>query len=369
MEPEIGFPIFLRKGSGLIMKKTLLALAIASISASAFAVDTSSQNSKNDAMFAFDPMHKDQFSVSGSVGVGGYYDTGSKAFYDDWVTGLTLAVNYRNNRIVGYFETDLMLNYTTDNATSPVVKNGSQPVANVDKAWLGFDTGVGIASFAWANDTALDKVDGAGDNTYEFGASAGDASDAFNVVKFQGATNGFAYGVSYFETDNVHTDSNKGVNGYVGIEQETFNIYAGYELQNEATRTLRKLSSGAKIEAVDADYQVMTVTGNVKLGEVKLGANFWIEETDGKNLDKTNTGYYVSAGYAVSEDLTLAAGYAANTDEVTGMKDLDQSYMNIAAMYTLAKNMDMGIDIKQELDMGEGNEEETHVFAAAYYYF
>lgn len=168
----------------------------------------------------------------------------------------------------------------------------------------------------------------------------------------------------------MHVDAEKGVNGYVGIEQEIFNVYAGYELRDEATRTLRKLPNGAKIEAVDADYQVMTVTGNVKLGEVKLGANFWIEDTSGKNLDKTNTGYYLSAGYAVTEDLTLAAGYAANTDEVTGMKDLDQSYMNVAAMYTLAKNMDMGIDIKQELDSGYNNvDEETYVFAAGYYYF
>ncbi|MCZ8487281.1 hypothetical protein O9992_02545 [Vibrio lentus] len=55
------------------------------------------------------------------------------------------------------------------------------------------------------NDTALDKVDGAGDMTYEFGASAGDASDAYNAswFKFQGATSGL-YGVSYFETDESH---------------------------------------------------------------------------------------------------------------------------------------------------------------------
>ncbi|MUK38083.1 porin [Aliivibrio fischeri] len=347
------------------MKKTLLALAIASISASAFAVDTSSQNSRNEDMFAFDPMHKDQFSVSGSVGVGGYYDTGSKAFYDDWATGLTLAVNYRNNRIVGYFETDLMLNYSTDPDAKPAssTDKNSGPATDVDKAWLGFDTGFGIASFGWENDTALDAIDGAGDNTYEFGASAGDASDAFNVIKFQGATNGFAYGVSYFETEDFHTsklvveqsvikkvENQKGVNGYVGIEQEIFNVYAGYETR-------------------DSDYDVYTVTGNVKLGELKLGANFWIEETDNGSsaTDLTNTGYYVSAGYAVSEDLTLAAGYAGNTEEV-GKTDTDYSYVNVAAMYTLAKNMDMGIDVRQDLDAG-GADEETYVFAAGYYYF
>ena len=44
--------------------------------------------------------------------------------------------------------------------------------------------------------------------------------------------------------------------------------------------------------------------------------------------------------------------------------------MNVAAMYTMAKNIDMGIDIKQVLDTGDkAVDEETHVFAAAYYYF
>ncbi|MBB1464724.1 porin [Vibrio sp. SG41-7] len=346
------------------MKKTLVALAIASISSSAFAVNTSSQNSQNEDMFAFDSMHKDQFSVSGAMGVGGYYDTGSKAFYDDWATGLTLAVNYRNNRIVGYFETDLMVNYTTDNNVSANDSvnykwtNGidTGPAADVDKAWLGFDTGFGIASFGWENDTALDKVDGAGDNTYEFGASAGDASDGFNVVKFQGATSGIAYGISYFETkDSRDNDKfDKGVNGYIGLEQEVFNLYAGYENRD-----------------YEANYEVYTVTGNVKIGDLTLGMNSWIDDADSEK----DTGYYVSGGYAVSEDLTIAAGYASNSNELDGQADVDASYINIAAMYRIADNADMGIDIKQDIDgarIGDSNlqyDEETHVFAAAYYYF
>lgn len=351
------------------MKKTLVALAIASISSSAFAVSTSSQNSQNEDMFAFDSMHKDQFSVSGSFGVGGYYDTGSKAFYDDWATGLTLAVNYRNNRIVGYFETDLMVNYTTDNnvsandAATAGWTNGidTGPATDVDKAWLGFDTGYGIASFGWENDTALDKVDSAGDNTYEFGASAGDASDGFNVVKFQGATSGIAYGISYFETKDSRnsTDSkgkknfDKGVNGYIGLEQEVFNLYAGYENRD-----------------YEADFEVYTVTGNVKVGALKLGMNSWIEESDSAK----NTGYYVSGGYTVSEDLTIAAGYASSNNELDGQADVDASYINIAAMYRIADNADMGIDIKQDIEgaRSTGNtqyDEETHVFAAVYYYF
>ncbi|MDH6026048.1 porin [Vibrio splendidus] len=346
------------------MKKTLVALAIASISSSAFAVSTSSQNSQNEEMFVFDSMHKDQFSVSGAMGVGGYYDTGSKAFYDDWATGLTLAVNYRNNRIVGYFETDLMVNYTTDNNVSANDSvnykwtNGidTGPAADVDKAWLGFDTGFGIASFGWENDTALDKVDGAGDNTYEFGATAGDASDGFNVVKFQGATRGIAYGISYFETEDSRNNDkfDKGVNGYIGLEQEVFNLYAGYENRD-----------------YDADYEVYTVTGNVKVGALKLGMNSWIEESDSAK----NTGYYVSGGYTVSEDLTIAAGYASSNNELDGHADVDASYINIAAMYRIADNADMGIDIKQDIDgarIGSTSaqyDEETHVFAAAYYYF
>lgn len=344
------------------MKKTLIALAIASISSSAFAVSTSSQNSQNEEMFAFNPMHKDQFSVSGSFGVGGYYDTGSKAFYDDWATGLTLALNYRNNRVVAYVETDLMLQYTTDNnvAENDSVNykwtNGidTGPATHVDKAWIGFDTGYGIASFGWENDTALDKVDGAGDTTYEFGASAGDASDAFNVVKFQGATNGFAYAISYFETKDDHNDADKGVNGYIGLEQEVFSVYAGYETRDD-----------------EKDYEVYSLSGNMKLGSMKLGLNSWIDQND----EMKNTGFYFSGGYTLSEDLTIAAGYAFNTNEEDNLSDVDSSYINVAAMYRISDNADMGIDIKQDLEgarIGSSDlqyDEETHVFAAAYYYF
>tara|TARA_Y100001960_G_scaffold327026_1_gene412477 strand:+ start:307 stop:1344 length:1038 start_codon:yes stop_codon:yes gene_type:complete len=337
---------------GSEMKKTILALLIASTATSAFAVQTSSQNSK--PAFDFDPVHKDQFSVSGSFGLGGYYDTESDAFYDDWATGLTLAVNYRNNRLVGYVEADLQLNWTTDNNTNPWdVETGFN--TDIDKAWLGFDTGVGIASFGWENDTALDKVDGAGDMTYEFGASAGDASDAFNVVKFQGATSGFAYGVSYFETENKHSDVDKGVNGYVGFEHDIFNVYAGYEDRDVA------------------DYQVVSVSGNATFGAVKVGFNSWIDEgkkdVEKNTSDFKNTGYYLSAAYTLNEQLTLAAGYASDTTEEDNAADIDKSYYNVAAMYTLSDKADMGIDIKRDIDAGEGNDEETYVFAAAYYYF
>ncbi|MFA0552600.1 porin [Vibrio lentus] len=341
------------------MKKTLLALTIAAASTSAFA-DVGLENAK--PTFEFDPMHKEQFSVSGAIGVGGYYDTKTNAMYDDWATALTLAVSYQNNRLVGYFETDFELNWTTDEKDNGFgVQNDF--ATDVDKAWLGYETGVGVLSFGWENDTALDKVDGAGDNTYEFGSSAGDASDAFNVVKFQGATSGFAYGVSYFETKD--TDKNekgekvndKGVNGYVGYESEIVNVYGGYETRD------------------DADYQVYSVSGNSKIGELDLGVNFWINEGDdsdlvGKNTSNLETtGYYLSAGYPVTEQLTLAAGYNANSTTEDGQADKDISRVNVAAMYTLNDRVDMGIDILQDIDAGKGNDEETYVFAAAFYSF
>ncbi|AVW98643.1 porin [Vibrio vulnificus] len=332
------------------MKKTLVALAIASISASAFAVETRSDNAK--PVFEFDPMHKDQFSVSGSWGVGGYYDTKSDALYDDWATGLTVAVNYKNNRLLGYVEVDLEMNYSTDESEVAIQ---SGPATDLDKAWLGFDTGVGVVSFGWENDTALDKVDGAGDQTYEFGASAGDASDGFNVIKFQGSTSGFAYGISMSETSDDRTKADTAYNGYVGLETGTVNVYAGYETRD------------------DADYNVISISGNAKIASLTVGLNAWKDEgkTDvadnATNLAKT--GFYLSAGYPITESVTLAAGYATNTTEEDGKSDIDQSYFNVAAMYNHSDKIDMGIDIRRDLDVVAGADEETYVFAAAFYKF
>ena len=257
------------------------------------------------------------------------------------------------------------MNYIADTNESAKVSEvyddiESGPTTDVDKAWLGFDTGFGVASFGWENDTALDKVDGAGDMTYEFGASAGDASDGFNVVKFQGATSGFAYGISYFETKDSHKAADKGINGYVGFEHEIFNIYAGYEDRDEA------------------EYTVTSLSGNFKVGDnVKLGFNSWIDEgnkSGADTTDKKNTGFYLSGAFDASEQVTVAAGYGSNTTETNNAADKDYSYMNVAVMYTHSEKVDMGIDIKQELDVFDGvrndsSDEETFVFASAYYYF
>ena len=338
------------------MKKTLLALVVAAASTSAFAnVDT--QNSKPE--FEFDPMHKDQFSVSGAIGLGGYYDTKTKALYDDWATAITVATIYQNNRLRAYLEIDLEMNYSTDEAKTNAADLGIQsgPATDVDKAWLGYETDFGLASFGWENDTALDKVDGAGDNTYEFGSSAGDTSDAFNVIKFEGKASAFAYGISTFETKDDREAAETGYNGYFGVEQETFKVYAGYETR----------------EAGDDDQEIVSLSGNVNLGAASVGANFWVNdyETDAKD-GKTETGFYVSGSYPVTEQLTLAAGYNGVSTEyqTAGEKDVDMSRVNIAAMYTLNDRIDMGIDILQDIDTGVSTkDEETAVFAAMFYSF
>ena len=322
------------------MKKTLLALAVASLSTTAFATDIS-----------------DQFSTSATAGVGGYYDTEIDEAYDDWATALTVASDYKNdNGVVGYLEVDLELNWSTDedkesSYEGPVTNKTN---ADVDKAWIGYDTGFGIASFGLENDTALDKVDGAGDTTYEFGSSAGDASDQFNVIKFEGATSGVAYGISYFTTDadydsaDLDNGKDKGVNGYVGFEQDTFNVYAGYETRDEA------------------DYQVFSVSGNATFSDLKVGVNAWINdgETDSTDSTQKTKGYYVSAGYDVTEQLNLAVGYTDGVTEEDGETDVDTTAVNVAAAYTYSDAFDMGMDVKYDTE-----NEETYVFAVGYYHF
>lgn len=334
------------------MKKTLLALTISTISFSSLAANTSSENSK--PTFEFDSMHKDQFSVAGTVGVGGYYDTKTDAFYDDWATAITLAVNYKNNRLLGYLEVDLEANYNTDTDRVNIPKESGLNT-DIDKAWIGFDTDFGIASIGWENDTALDRVDGAGDFTYELGSSVSDGDDAFNVVKFQGDTLGIAYAVSYFETDNSHKTADKGVNGYLGYEHEVFNVYVGYEDRD------------------DADFDLMTLTGNVSLDSIKLGMNLWKENGQQDVPDNTDNleevGYYTSIAYSPSSNYTFATGYAHVDEKSNSASTITTSYVNIAAMYDSLDKFTAGVDIRRDLDVNSGENKETYVFASAFYYF
>ncbi|MGX9418697.1 porin [Vibrio sp. WJH972] len=295
------------------MKKSILALAIATFATpSVFAAGT--------------------FESDISGGIGGYYDTDTEAFYDDWATAVTVSTNYTNGNVVGYFEMDLEFNWTDDEDASGI---SNDTTTDVDKAWLGYKTEAGVLSYGWENDTALDKVDGAGDQTVEFGSSAGDTSDAFDVIKFEGSSSGVAYGISYFKVGDNTGDSEAGVNGYLGYKADTFAVYAGLEEQDE--------------------YSVTSLSGNASFGAVTVGANAWINDPEGGDEE---TGIYASAGFAVSDALTLSAGYVAKSFDVAD----DYDAINVAASYDVSDVVTVQGDIKDDGDR-------TDVFLVAYYDF
>ncbi|MBF4365425.1 porin, partial [Vibrio anguillarum] len=93
--------------------------------------------------------------------------------------------------------------------------------------------------------------------TVEFGNSAGDASDGFNVFQFRGQASSIAYGISYFDTSDDRDAADSGINGFLGFKSETVNVYAGYETRDEAK------------------YDVVSLSGNAKFGAFQLGANAW----------------------------------------------------------------------------------------------
>lgn len=309
------------------MKKTLLALAIVGIAAPSFA-----------------GVADGEFDTSLSANVGGYY-WGEDDYFDTdyWATALTVASDYTNGNYLGYLEVDLKYLWTTQDGASSVMDD------DVDKAWLGYETGYGVLSYGLENDTALDKVDGKGDLTVEFGSSASDASDKYNVIKFQGTTDGVAYGVSYFDSD-FETNTWAGLNGYLGYKADTFEVYAGYE--------------GGITD--DAEYSVTTITGNVSFGEISVGANLWTQDfsdvTNGDwDLDDRveTDGYYISAGYALSDSLEIAAGFASTEQE-----DADAvNAINASVSYTVSKALTIQGDVR------DNDGDSTDAFVIAYYSF
>ncbi|WP_067583621.1 porin [Endozoicomonas ascidiicola] len=328
------------------MQKTILAAVVASVFA-------------GQAMAEIKPLSADQFTVSGEATVGGYYnENADQKFKTDGATVFQLGASYKNGGIVGYVEVDLKAEYGAG--------MDEDVVSDLDKAWIGYDFGFGTLSYALENDTALDAVDGAGDMTYEFGMSAPDASDAFDVVKFQGGVSGFAYGVSYFETDEDKKKNElkrKGYNGYVGFEGDMFNVYAGYEEKESATKT-------AMIK--DEKDTVTTVTGNIDLGAVQLGANVWkAEDFTAAKTSEEQDGYYVSAA-STFNTLTLSTGYGEVDHD-----DKFESYkqVNVAGFYQMSSNTFVGVDVayhmpEEDLNAkGEKQDDETRVFLKAGYTF
>ena len=74
-----------------------------------------------------------------------------------------------------------------------------------------------------------------------------------HVIKFEGKASAFAYGISTFETDDDREAAETGYNGYFGVEQEVFNIYAGYETRENGNEDeeAEPTATGALIEAGD----------------------------------------------------------------------------------------------------------------------
>lgn len=279
------------------MKKTAVAVALSLVTGSAFAVEA---------------LSGEQFTVSGEFAAGGYSDSSRSddEVYNGGATGFDIFADYQNGNIIGKFggEFDIEDDYGT-----------SDSEFTITDTWVGYTTGFGVISAGYANDTALDAVDGAADQTIEFLWSPSDASDARQVVKFEGDKEGFKYGISYFGDRNYdNEDRQGGYNGYVGYANETFTINAGYEDNDEQEGSTDKL---------------YLVNGTVTVGNFGVGATFAEEEfADGEKVQLANTsiGYsmealYLAAGYVVIEETREAVnvgGSYAFTDNLTGLVDI-----------------------------------------------
>ncbi len=310
-----------------------------------------------NASAAIQPLAADQFSVGGEVTAGGSYES-EKGTINTGATEFTLQNSYKNGGIVGYVEVDLKAKWGQEFDTEKV--NGQDVaiakgldrdiVSDLDKAWIGYDFGVGTLSYGVENDTALDKVDGKGDLSIEFGKNAPDADDKFNVVKFEGSTQGVVYGISYFEAEDLKDTAtevkrnDRGYNGYVGYEAGVVNVYVGHEKQRN-------------------DFKTTTVTGNADLGVAKVGVNYWTSKKDNKSETKTVKGYYVSAAKSFGE-LTVAAGYGDPSNKAKNDK-----FFNVGAEYALSANTYVKADFKFGKETVDTDKKRQDVYLKAGYTF
>ena len=288
------------------MKKTAVAVALSLVAGSAVAVEA---------------LSGEQFTVSGEFALGGYTDSNREGrnAYNGEITGFDIFANYENGNIVGKFggEFDLEDDYGTTDATFTITDT-----------WVGYKTNLGTASVGYANDTALDAVDGAGDLTIEFLSSPSDASDARQVVKFEGDKEGVKYGISYYGDRNYDSlDRQGGFNGYLGYENETFLLNAGYENNDE------------KEGETDELY---LVNGVLKSGAMAIGATYAEEKlANGTKVDLYNT----SVGYSM-DALYLAAGYAKVEDR--------REAVNLGGAYSFTENFTALVDVAYHVsDEGE----------------
>lgn len=332
------------------MKKTVLAVALSLVAGSAIANDVNQDVSERARESIIDLiLSGDEFSVGGQVAVGGYYQDGrldsskteKEEFYNGGVTGFDLFVNYQKGNVLGQFagEFDLADNYSSMDAKFTVID-----------AWVGYKTGFGVATIGYANDSALDAVDGAADLTIEFGASASDASDVNQVVKFEGINQGFKYAISYYGDREADASGQKGFNGYVGYQNDQFQVNAGYENNDEKN-------------SKDGIEQIMLVNGVVNFGDIAIGANVAQHELfNGEDLML----YSASAGYTMDK-LYLAIGYAdtESWNDKTLTK-VDGKYTNFGASYQITNKLSTLVDFKVDLSDDNNNDDLEAFFKVAY---
>lgn len=323
------------------MKKTAIALALTLAAGTAVAADVTNQSASERARESIIDLilSGEEFSVGGQVAVGGEYKEGrvdaageKEEFHNYGVTGFDLFVNYQKGNVLGQFagEFDLAEDYSSMDATFKVIDT-----------WVGYKTGFGVASIGYAADSALDAVDGASDQTIEYGASAGDASDVNQVVKFEGIKEGFKYGISYYGDRNQDKEGQKGFNGYVGFANEMFSVNAGYENNDEDNTT-------------DGIEQIYLVNGTVSFGQLTIGANYSNEELfNGKDSDL----YFVSAGYTLG-DLYLAGGY-------TDKEEFEA--VNFGGSYQITNKLAYLMDV--QVDLSDNKDDDLAVFAKLAYDF
>lgn len=331
------------------MKKTVLAVALSLVAGSAFAADVNQNVSERARESMIDLiLSGEEFSVGGQVAVGGEYKEGrvkkegsteKQEFHNYDVTGFDLFINYQKGNVIGQFagEFDLAENYSSMDATFSVIDT-----------WVGYKTGFGVASIGYANDSALDAVDGAADLTIEYGASASDASDVNQVIKFEGMKEGFKYGISYYGDREADASGQRGFNGYVGFKNEQFQVNAGYEKNDEKNHK----PDGDLVE------QLYLVNGVVTLGELAIGAN--VAQHDTFNSDDFIL-YSASVGYTIDK-LYLAAGYAA--------KDYDHSAseesVNFGGSYQFTNKLSALVDFNIDLSDDNNSDDLAAFFKVAY---
>ncbi|WP_299017628.1 porin [uncultured Photobacterium sp.] len=322
------------------MKKTILAVALASLfvgSASAATVY------KNDS--------GDNLKVYGGMEIGGTFvadkDKGAfksnKTYVDD--SFLTIGAKGQTGDIFAKFELDAeRTDWTVDNNFRLVI----------DKAYIGYNIAPKHSIEVGRTDTAYDHYDAFGDFSNELAAEVSEAGDQDNTIKYRGQFGSVKVGVSHSlegwdaETDGKGkvtkgyiTDSREGkvTNGYVGYFAEQFTVIAAAETVDDRGE-LYSLHAEASFD--------------------KFGIGGFVSSSDKEKDQDDSMTYVLSAKYGITEQLTLlAVGNVVDHDQ----DKKDDEWVVVGGEYKYAKN------VKLAAEIAAGGEKGTLGYVKAYYWF